>query len=191
MPSRERTIEQSLVPPSDYHIYSRLFTCATGTVQELRAAWKRPKRHNRRIERAALWHVLDLSTSCAEVLGDSRAWSLLCELEPKANASERYEVQAAIHTVQRNLPFTPEERNALSHKRLPIQTMEDAFFETERIANSEPALVEQWHRWVWEDEHHVPRTSLEALGASAILAEGCFRLNQSLPKVLGWETTSE
>ncbi len=172
------------LPPEGYPIYARLFTAATGTAEHLREAWKRPVRHNRRIERAALWYALNVDRSYAELLAVPSPLALLRDLLPEAEVEERYEVEAATHAVHRHLPFTRQERYALQQ----AQSMSNFQFETEGITAREPALVEQWHRWVWEDERRVPQTGVEALGASAIVAEGCFRLNQQLPRLLGWET---
>lgn len=67
--------------------------------------------------------------------------------------------------------------------------MDDYEFRTDHVLSRQPALVERWHEWLWMDEHKVPQTRVEALGASAILAEGCERLSSVLPKVLGWSQT--
>jgi hypothetical protein len=177
MPRWERRTEQLPAPPPGYHLYSRLWTGAAGTYNGLNEAWKRPKRHNRRVERAALWYALELGENCAEVAATPEAWSLLRDLSPEADVEERYEVQAAVHAIRHNLPFTPQEREALNETR---SVRSDFLFESDRIGAREPALVEEWHRWVWANERQRPRTRKEALGASAILAEGCSRLTQSL-----------
>jgi hypothetical protein len=161
-----------------------MFLGATMAGWHLGEAWKRPVRHNKRIERTALWYALEVDKDYAEVLSMPKPFSLLRDLRPEAEVEERYEVQAAMHTIHHHLPFTAEERNVL-HR---AQSMSHDSFEGESVAARGPALVQRWHSWVWEDERQVPQTSVEALGASAIVAEGYFRLTQSLPRFLGWET---
>jgi hypothetical protein len=181
VPRHEHPREEAPVPPRGYHLYSRMATNAAGAAYHLRESWERPKRHNKRIERAALWYVLAVGVDCDDAVTTVPGALLLRELRPEARVEERYEIQAAIHAVRYCLPFGPGTRDVLNQAR----TMDDFLFESDQITDREPALVEQWHNWVWADEHHAPQTSVHALGASAILAEGCLRLSQYLPTVLG------
>jgi hypothetical protein len=165
--------------PSVYNFYSRMSFHAAGTIDSLYESWKRSKRHNKRIERAALWHTVLLDEDCGKALKPTHK-SLL--LPPSADVQTRYELQAGIRTVHATVPFTSVERNAL---RRDIELGNTAFDDERTIG--EPELMDQWHEWLWMDEHETAQTSVEALGACALLAEGCVRIHTNLREVLGWD----
>jgi hypothetical protein len=168
--------------PDVYSFYARASFFASGAAHYLHESWTRPKRHNKRIERAALWHTVLLDEDCGKALAlePGRA-SLL--LPPSTDAETRYELQAGIRTVHATVPFIPRERSAL--RREAAETG-NARFDAPDIIR-ETALFERWHQWLWMDEHRAPTTTLDALGASGVLAEGCVRLSNVLPKLLGYD----
>ncbi len=172
-------VKASGLSPHAYHFYARTQLEAASASRLLREAGKRPKRHNKGIERAALRSALDLERDCRKALAPAGA-SLL--LPPATDAETRYELQAGIRAVHATLPFTLAERDALR----PADASTNPRFE-DKQAIAETTLVERWHEWLWMDADGRPQTSVEALGASAILAEGCARLSHVLPKILGWE----
>lgn len=162
--------------------YSLMNLNAGGAAFYLYQSWERPKRHNMRIERAAMWYTLMLDRDCGRAL-TSPDTSLL--MPPGTDVQTRYELQAGINTVRHCLPWTHSEREIL---RSPLnQMVEDYEFIGGEIVAREPALADRWHQWLWMGQHGEPQTSIEALGASAVLAEGCKRLSGVLPEVLGWE----
>jgi hypothetical protein len=156
-------------------VYTGLLLNAFSTTKALAASWRRTKRHNRAIERDALFSSILLDAACRAALADGRA----LPSPATADIETRYDVHAAIHTVHAVLPFTLAERDRLT----PPEIMRNERFEDES-AEREPRLFERWHEWLWLDDLGVPQTSTEALGASAILQEGCNRLSISLPKVM-------
>jgi hypothetical protein len=156
--------------------YSRMLFDALTTSDALVGSWRRPKRHNRAIERDALFCSLLLDADCRAALADGSA----IPSAMVASAETRYEVHAAIQTVHVVLPFTLAERDVLTSPEM----VRNPRFEDES-AVPDTGLLERWHEWLWMDELGVPQTSTEALGASAILQEGCRRLSMSLPKVMG------
>jgi hypothetical protein len=182
MAEHKGLIEASGLSLDAYHFYSRTQFEAGRTARALYEAGKRPKRHNKGIERAALRFALDLEIDCRKALEPAHA-SLL--LPPAADAETRYELQAGIRVVHAILPFTLAERDALR----PADVMANPRFE-DKQAIAEPSLVERWHEWLWMDPRGEPQTSVEALGASAILAEGCARLSHVLPRILHWDGAS-
>lgn len=167
------------LPHETYDAYTRMSFFAAGAAEFLNESWKRPKRHNKRIERAALWHTILLDQDCGEALEPAREVLLL--LPPPTDVETRYELQAGIRTVHATLPFSVTERYALQREELEIGNTH--FDDNDAIRES--ALFERWHEWLWMDRHEVPQTSTEALGASAMLAEGCARISHILPKILG------
>lgn len=169
------------LPIDIYNFYSRMQFHAGGATKYLYESWKRPKRHNKRIERAALWHTVGLEEDCGRALKPEH--SLLLLPPPSTDVKTRYELQAAIRTVEATFPFTSSERDAL---RRDLE-LGNAHFDDEGSIG-EPELVDQWHEWLWMDEHREPKTSVEAIGASAVLGEGCARLNHIAREILGWET---
>lgn len=151
-----------------YHTYSRLQFNASGASRELIAAQKRPKRHNKPIERLALWHTVLLDAECERVL-TSGSRSLL--MPRSTDVDFRYELQAGIRTVHAVVPFTAPERLALHRDRGHI--LDD-------VENFRSPLIDRWHQWLWVNERGEQQTSVENLGASAVLLEACLRLNRVL-----------
>ncbi|HSZ12646.1 MAG TPA: hypothetical protein VK790_01255 [Solirubrobacteraceae bacterium] len=155
---------------------------ACGAAEFLDESWKRPKRHNRRIERAALWHTVALDEDCGKAL-DLRRSVLL--LPGATDTRTRYELQAGIRTVTAIVPFTITERIALRGEELA--TGNTLFHDESAVQDA--TLFERWHEWLWMDGHGVPQTSTEALGASAVLGEACGRLTNALFDLLGLSGT--
>jgi hypothetical protein len=166
--------------PDVYSFYSRASFFASGATHFLDESRRRPKRHNRRIERAALWHTVLLDEDCGKALEPHRA-SLL--LPPSTDTETRYELQAGIRTVHAMLPFTPLERRTLRDEQ--AETGNTRFDDEKTIRAT--VLFERWHEWLWMDEHQAQATSADTLGASAVLAEGCLRLSHVLSKLLGYD----
>jgi hypothetical protein len=169
-----------LLSPEVYWVYTRMAGYAAETAWHLRQAWARPVRHNRRIERGALWEALLLDAECRRALAPDPLQSLLSP--PTGSLDARYELQAGIRVVPHILPFTLDER-----QRLRPTGVRDFRFGTEDIVNREPEVVERWHNWVWMDTEREPQKDVKALGASALLAEAGTRISDSLYEILGWD----
>jgi hypothetical protein len=163
-----------------YNFYSRLHFDAATTQRYLVESWRRTQRHNRAIERAALWCALQLDADCrVAVAGD-----VLSALPTEAGVQTRYEVHAGVRTVYATMPLTIAERQALAPDILDNPRF------TNISTMRAPELVERWHEWLWSDDTGTQQTSIEALGSSAIYAEGCVRLTGALPTLLGWPATN-
>ena len=162
------------------HRYARIAVGAIHAAESLAAAWQRPVRHNRKIERAALFHVLELDLDCMGALESPLAEMLL---PPGVTARQRYELSAGALIVREVLPFADDQREKL---RIP-NMRHDWEFESDRLMARQPRLTERWHEWLWADAHGNPQRDVGQLGASAVLAEGCRRLATVVPRILGWE----
>lgn len=162
------------------NFFARLQFEASGTVKYARESWQRPKRHNRRLERAALWYALGLDADCEEALQPYRSELLL---PVGTDVSNRYEIQAAVRSIHGVFPYSPVTRDLLrkGSSGNPHFEVEDAI--------ARPECFDRWHSWLWMDGHDNPQSSIEALGASAILAEACARLSNVLPKLLDSEAS--
>jgi len=169
-----RTPEKLNPPPDEYNLFWRMLFCARLTEDGLSSSWKRPKRHNRSIERFALYWSLQLDQGCEEALIEGQA----VPSNKVASAETRYEVQAAIRTVHVTLPFMRSERTTLTSPKLRNPDFRD------ESAVPDRELLERWHEWLWKDDLGAPQTSVEALGASAVLYEGSQRLVARLPDVV-------
>lgn len=170
--------ENFTLPLTLQHAFSRMQSDATQADRHLREAWRRPVRHNKALERAALWHAVALSQDCVEMLDSPQ----VVTLSPKCGVQTRYEIQAGMRTARDVLPFTPLEIAAFR----PTEMIRNFRFES---LDAEPAppkhLLDRWHEWVWLDERGVSQRRVEALGESAILAEACSRLSDGLAEILG------
>ncbi len=130
-----------------------------------------------KIERKALFYAVDLTTDSVALAGPS-GLSLLSNV----GASDRYELQAAVRNADASFPFSATERKSLRAD----QAGNFAFEQREAI--STPDLLDRWHAWIWADCRGWNTTTVEALGASAILAESGLRLSRLLPRILGWDS---
>ena len=172
-----------LLSPEAYWVYTSMAVHAAGTAWHLRQAWARPVRHNRRIERGALWEALLLDAECRRALAPDPLQSLLSP--PTGSLDARYDLQAGIRMIPNLMPFTLDER-----QRLRPTGVHDFRFQTDDIVNREPEVVERWHNWVWIDTEREPQASARALGASALLAEAGTRISESLRAILAWDNRS-
>lgn len=165
---------------SDYNAYMRLRQAAAHTYHNVTESWKRPKRHNRKIERAALFWSLQLDDECVTIANRHIA----LPRPDTADVATRYEVQAGIRTVRAILPFTSRERATMPGR---TEIWRNPEFEADDPSMGLPLpdhrLVERWHQWLWMDENGKPQTSVTALGQSAILAEASGRLSEAVLEV--------
>lgn len=178
--------EGEALPSEVRHVYSRMCRDAGGVYTNLHAAWQRPVRHNKPIERAALWYGLELANDGAQILVDPDETALSL---PGRSLATRYEIRAASLIVQHTLPFSDVELRAL---RAP-NMLHDLEFQTTGteygivgVAVRQPDLVDRWHDWVWMDQQRKVQRDPSVLGSSAVLAEACGRLAVNLGQVLGW-----
>ena len=163
-----------------YDFYSHVQAQATSTAKLIYDSWQRPKRHNLRVERTALWHALDLDQSCAWVLEPGNTQILI---PPLGNVETCYDIQAGVRSVHATFPLSAEEREELSTKP---EEQKNQWLEGEAPVDAS-RLLERWHAWLWNDSHGGQRSHIEALGASAIFVEASARLSRTIPRLLGWE----
>jgi hypothetical protein len=160
-------------------IHSGMQLHAAGACGHFREVSKRPVRHNRGIERAALWHVLELDQQCMSVLD---AYGQLDPdlVRPQTGSAEsRYEAEAAIRTIPSLSPFTRPETAILS-RSLNLRN-----FEFEHgigdLTLGRLALRERWHEWLWDNG---PERAQERSSESQVLELACGRLSVALYDVV-------
>jgi hypothetical protein len=159
-------------------VYLRMQWDATEAVTKFTEASKRPVRHNQRIERAALWHVLSLDEDCARIL-DPAGWPHL--VRPKTGVTRsRYEAEAAIRTIPELVPFTPQESDTLRYN----QHLHNFQFEhgIGDVARGQLALCERWHEWLWTAGSSARAQVRNP--ESKVLEVGCARLSVALGDVI-------
>ncbi len=159
----------SLTEVRDY--YTGMWRDASMAVERFGQVWRFPHNHDRTLERALLWNIIQVDNGCVATCESPTALKLprYCDLRT------RYELFAAIRAIHDGLPFTVEERNELE----PIDAPWNPEFEREDLI-PRADLVQRWHEWLWLDEYGRPQRDAASLGASAILAEACVRLSGSL-----------
>lgn len=155
--------------------YSGLLFAAQMTGGAIADSWKRPKRHNRTIQRTALQSAISLDEHCQVAIAKGRD----LPSSTVASVETRYEVQAGIRTVRAILPFTLEERAELRQPE-----MRYSLGSGDEATIPKRALLERWYEWLWTDGRGEHQTNFEMLGESAILATGCWRLTERLPEVI-------
>jgi hypothetical protein len=158
-----------------------LRTCSEMVVIGLNEAWQRSVRHNRMIERAALWSVLQVSgASTADVSLQKRA------LAQFRDADARYQFEASLRTIPDLLPFTERERRSLgSHGEGGDIWFSSGSTENGRtgVADYEPELTARWYSWLWVEGDPTTRGEEPSLEAQ-VLAQGCAHLAQALGIIL-------
>jgi hypothetical protein len=155
----------------ELELFGSLNAFSGGTSDSLRECWDGTAWNLERSERAGLWYAYALGNSVQAALEWPEFLSLRT-LWPEATVDERYVFQSAIHTIHHNLPFSETEREVLASEH----NQDDYAFESTTISDRQPELVERWHDWIWSDEHGIPQTQVQFMGASVLLAEGCARL---------------
>ena len=169
------------VTPEERTPYVSLESCSSSARASLRAAWMRPVRHNRRIERNALWAVVQTAI-VAKRLQQRQDLRLLCAADEPADV---YELRAGLQTVPALTPYSDDELKCL----FQADRGRDILFEhglefdgLAGIADREPILAERWHTWLW---HREPgRTRDTPSYESQILQEGCRRLHIGVTALL-------
>lgn len=160
--------------------YTRMQTHAGEVVRQLGYAWKRPVRHNRRIERAALWYTLHVARDCDRILDPAGTPDYVQPVTGDALA--RYDTEAAIRTIPETLPLTRREREILSGNQ------DRRNFEFEHgignVALGQLALVERWHEWLWTTPTTTSARRASPNPTAELLIMGCARLANGLARIL-------
>jgi hypothetical protein len=160
---REGESDEPRLPEEVKHFYSLLAMDAGSAAFNLYEAWERPVRHNKKIERLALWHTVRLDEECERASSDMRLLPHLTFSPSNAMLETRYDIQAAIATVPQLVPFTGSERNRL---RVPTQkTFEDW---GEDMSARESELVDRWHVWLWLENSRTRDPDADRGNASAL-----------------------
>jgi hypothetical protein len=162
-------------------VYTRMQSTAAEASVHLRDAWKRPVRHNRRIERAALWYTLYVADDCDRLLDPNDRRQYL--RPPIGEARDRYEAEAAIHTIPSVLPFTRREHQVLSgnkDRRNNFQ-FEHGIGDT---ALGQIALVERWHDWLWTNPESTSERRASPGPDAQVFAIACARLSNALGEIM-------
>jgi hypothetical protein len=144
--------------------FSRLGYGAAGAADKLSESWKRPKRHNNKIERAALWYALTLEQECAFALASGQRRLLY----PQTSRDTRYELQAGMRIVHAVVPYTGQEKT-----RLHGADMSRNFLFEQRGDPAHERLVDRWHVWLWD-----------AREEGALLDEASVRLSSTCVELL-------
>jgi hypothetical protein len=152
---------------------------ASGVEREIQETHQRPSRHNREIERLALWHTVELSVSCGIAVNHPGVPTLK-ELVAGLEQTARYDVLAAVPLIPQLHPFSLQ---ALARMQ---QAGRDGSFEAwgESVMRTEAPLVEQWHGWLWNSATSGP--GKDDFGESTTLCIAADRLAAALRSL--WES---
>ncbi|MGE5281079.1 MAG: hypothetical protein ACM3N0_01925 [Chloroflexota bacterium] len=168
----------SRLPPQVEQFLGAMEIVARGTAANLQESWRRPVRHNKKIERLALWHTVMLGETCERAI-DPEHHSLVVTLSPtQAEPETRYEIQAAARMIPGLVPFS-----RLDQAKLRADT--GKYFDKwgEDMAVREPVLVANWHSWLWSNDPIAPYPDNEH-GRASLLAIAASRLADNLHAVL-------
>jgi hypothetical protein len=144
---------------------------AIATRENLVLGWKRPVRHNARIERDSLWCALELDHRSKALIAD--------DFTAPSGVRAPYQICAGLLVLQHCLPFAQDERKAIRAGESGSVPTRDP----ESRAKWIDALISRWRDWLWIDGE--PSTRGQQPNPEALLlAEGCARLAQSVGAVL-------
>jgi hypothetical protein len=161
--------------------YMGMQWAAHATETYLSAAWKRPTRHNRSIERAALWYALHVTNDCAHALEHGEQNRIA--RPATGDATSRYDAKAAITTIPTLFPYTTPERRLLTFNqdRRTNFRFEYGIGDT---ALGQIALLERWHDWLWTPPTRSADRCAHPAADAELLAAACNRLTDALEEVL-------
>lgn len=153
-------------------------------------AWRRPVRHNRRIEREVLWHTVHLIKDCRDLLEWHRDDSFVTL--PLPDPAKRYDIEAAIRTIPALIPFTQYECEAIRSS----EQYRDRFFSADGYENgvrgigiTQPELLARWHEWLWVSKEPSQRAAEPNPEAQALYA-GYTRLAEGMLGALAiWQSS--
>jgi hypothetical protein len=164
---------RSVIERASSPSYQVMSLTAGAAAVHMHQSWRRPVRHNRQIERAALWNCLRLDLGCAAIIRHGLGASDGLGLEP----IDRYQLHAAAYIVHHNLPYGEEERAEL----LPGDSLGQFEFPDEpRPGGREITLVERWHGWLWEQPEPSGKTPAVPSAVGVMVAEACSRIADAL-----------
>jgi hypothetical protein len=145
--------------------------------------WQNRDSHDKEIERRALWHALRLSQACEATQHQDLDYRwFISDAARGADPEVRYDIQAATRMIPKLLPFT-----YIDIARLLKHPAED--FETWEadVLSREPALANQWHRWLWANSSKELHSESDH-GSASELALATSRLASGLETILGlWD----
>lgn len=154
--------------------WTMIYDDAYGVAGNLTESWKRRVRHNKALERLALWHTVRLELHCEKITAVhsniSKA-AVLASGPPYA----RYEIAAAISMIPALPPFTEFEL-----QRLRVNTGEVFERWGDDMAEREPTLVETWHEWLWQGDFN-------DRGQASLLLIAATHLANNIPEIFDWE----
>jgi hypothetical protein len=175
---------RSGLPDGQVGVYIDINHSAYATAERLYEAWKRPVRHNRAIERAALWYALDVSNGCASLVNATESSEQHGYIRPgKGDVVTRYDAEAAIRMIPEIMPFTNDEQWALRRNR----DRRNNFQFEHGIGNtalSQLALAERWHDWLWTPPANPSERQASPGSDAGVLAVACSRLTVALGEIL-------
>jgi hypothetical protein len=174
--SDESFVDEPL-PVKARQFFDLLHFYAAGAIDHLEASWKRPGRHNKKIERLAMWYSVSLELGCEQIRSPDSPAHLYYRSLAVGNPETRYDIESAVQLIPPLFPYAnPDEKSRL-------RAFSDRSFEDwgETMAQREPRLVAQWHSWLWQKGN----LSIEGdHGQASVFAVAVSRLATGLEQVL-------
>lgn len=161
-----------------YVNYQSLRATAGFTIQHLTEAWQRPVRHDRRIERAALWSALGVTTNCGEIIS-ADGWFEHVR-RATGDATARYDVETAIRTLPTILPYTASERALLNRNKKTTPRNLQFYHGIGDTALGQDDLLERWYEWIWSPPEIPSSRRASPSPAAEVLVAGCNSLAGAL-----------
>ncbi|HTW43108.1 MAG TPA: hypothetical protein VMD79_12405 [Solirubrobacteraceae bacterium] len=139
--SNER-IQPESTAATENRIAFLLMLGAGEALSSMQEVWRRPVRHNMRIEQDALTDTTHVLQDCRLLIAQEGGAQVRMSHDPH----QRYEVEAAIRTIPALVPFTAEECRNLRENETRVVEHDMYVIEYPRQYQY---LVERWHKWLW------------------------------------------
>jgi hypothetical protein len=166
--------KSSLSPRETLACFDLIGSSLPEAVERMQEAWRRPVRHNRKIERAALTSTVRIERYCRHLLmGDMGSFLT----PPLPDPAKRYDIESAIRTIPSVIPFTRYECESIRDTKWDEAGFYAGVDDDPGITR--PELLTRWHEWLWTPKADSgqrtdePNPEAQALAASyARLSEG-------------------
>lgn len=151
----------------------------------MQEVWRRPARHNVRIERAALRYTVILDGHCRNLTMHGRHRTFL--VPPLSDPAKRYDIEAAVRTIPDLVPFTQDECERIRGSQFYTDGYHTG---PQDISNTEPELLARWHEWLWTPKDDPSQRASEPNPEAEALAAGYTRLAEAmLGAVVLWQAS--
>lgn len=167
-------------PYSPANVCVSLDTFSKRAYTALNQAWRRPVRHNQKLERQVLWAALNITQRLDGVLHSNNPTRYL--RSPHVDVDTGYEFESALRIIPELLPLTEDESRSLWINTDFKRNIMSGEYRVGAVGQL--ALVERWHDSLWDSP---PGRNAGPSREGEMLGIACLRLAIANETVLNAE----